>query len=153
MFIIKNICSFMILHYKFYHKPSYPPVQKWLEISAFIQSKVGRPVTLQCWSTKDLLSMKVNHPGMTVSLGWERVKSKSRKDIHLSGSISANFFFSFGKCPICFLCLNHFAMCLHNTHTVLVPVITLEQTEWCLECDSHLKIHFLSEIIFCNLDI
>lgn len=33
---------------------------------------------------------------------------------------------------------------------MLIPVVTSEQTESCLECDSPLEVHFLSEILSCN---
>lgn len=50
---------------------------------------------------------------------------------------------------VCSLCLTHFIKCLQNPVPVLGPgpIITSEQTEQCLEYDSHLEAHFLSEIL------
>lgn len=44
---------------------------------------------------------------------------------------------------VCSPCLTHFTKCLQNNCPGLVPAITMEQTEECLECDSPHEVHFL----------
>lgn len=148
--MIQNICSFKIPHVMVLPSTQFTSCSE-MTWNASIPSVWICYVTV--WGMRDT-GIKMNGIAVTVRANLGERKGGERKG-HWPPfrSIHVDFFF-LGNCPIssvCSLCLTHFAKCLQNTCAVLVPVITSEQTEQCLESDSHLPVHLLSEILSSNV--